>query len=469
MTPVGVTQRPGQGWRTETKPVSRESSVAQSAIADLNLTSACRSEYHDRSGDLTWFRLHPMRSDLHSPASVVDALRAILVVDKLPVGFLLGAGCPASIKASDQDAPLIPAAAGLTRAVVDSASTSPVAESLRRLQAMLVSDGQKDPTIEHMLTRVRAMETVVGEDEVRGFSRTDLQYLEKSICRTISDVVDKQLPESATPYHSLVRWIGQRTNRSFVFTTNYDLLVEQAFEALQVPFSDGFIGSYQPFFDQRTLEPNGLPAHWALVCKLHGSVNWRFVHKRIVRSMGGEGDELLIHPSHLKYTESRRMPYFVMFDMLKAFIGNARKPVALFMIGYSFSDDHVNDAIADSLQANPSAVCYALQYSGFSDYPQITDMVRRCSNLHVLASDEAVTGGRHARWGTCSHEQVDELGGVFRSQRSNEGRSTPAIKNGDVGEVAVESRLGDFEVFGRFLESFSPVKAMSTGEDEAAS
>ena len=410
-----------------------------------------------------------MRSDLHNPVSVVDALRAILVVDKLPVGFLLGAGCPASIKASDQDdAPLIPAAAGLTRAVVGSAS-SPVAEPLRRLQEMLVADGQEDPTIEHMLTRVRAMETVVGKDEVRGFSGTDLRQLEKSICRAISDVVDKRLPGSETPYHSLVRWIGQRTNRSVVFTTNYDLLVEQAFEARQVPFFDGFIGSYQPFFDQRTLEQKDLPAHWALVCKLHGSINWRFVHKKIVRSMGGEGDELLIHPSHLKYTESRRMPYFVMFDMLKAFIGNARKPVALFVIGYSFSDDHVNDAIADSLQANPSAVCYALQYAGFSDYPQIADLVRRCSNLHVLASDEAVTDGRRARWGTCSREQVDELGGTFRAQCSNEDRSAPASENGDTGDVAVESRLGDFQVFGRFLASFSPVKATSTGEAEAVS
>ena len=311
------------------------------------------------------------------------------------------------------------------------------------------------------------METVVGKDKVRGFSRTDLRCLEKSICQTISDVVDQQLPDPETPYHSLARWIGQRTSRSFVFTTNYDLLVEQAFEALQVPFFDGFIGSYQPFFDQRTLEQKELPVHWALVCKLHGSINWRFVRKRIVRSMDGEGDELLIHPSHLKYTESRRMPYFVMFDMLKAFIGNVRKPVALFMIGYSFSDDHVNDAIADSLQANPSAVCYALQYEKLSAYPQIADLAQRCSNLHVLASDEVVIGGRHARWGTCSREQVEELGGAFRHRCSKEDRSGPASKKGNGDDAAVESRLGDFEVFARFLASFSP--ATSTGETEAAS
>ena len=125
---------------------------------------------------------------------------------------------------------------------------------------MLIRDGQENPTIEHMLTRVRTMETVAGNDEVRGFSATDLQRLEQSICRTISSVVDKQLPESTTPYHSLARWIEQRTNRSVIFTTNYDLLVEQALEALQVPFFDGFIGSYQPFFDQHAIEQDDLPA-----------------------------------------------------------------------------------------------------------------------------------------------------------------------------------------------------------------
>ena len=408
-----------------------------------------------------------MGTDPHSPAAVVDALRAILVVDKLPVRFLLGAGCPSSIKDADQDgAPLIPAARGLTTKVVDQLSGAGLAESFRRLQAMLVQDGQKNPTIEHMLTRVRTMETVAGKDKVRGFSAPDLRCLEQSICGTISRVVNKPLPESMTPYHSLARWIEQRANRTVIFTTNYDLLVEQALEVLHVPFFDGFIGSYRPFFDQHAIEQDDLPAQWALVCKLHGSINWRFVRRgsTIVRSLDETGDELLIHPSHLKYTESRRMPYFVMFDLLKAFIGNGKRPAALFTIGYSFSDDHINDTIADSLRANPSAVCYALLYDRLSDYPQVASLVQRCSNLHVLARDGAITDGRCSRWETCSREQAEELGGAFRPQCSKDGRSSPASEDIEGDEVAVECRLGDFEVFGKFLASFSPGKTLSAGE-----
>lgn len=408
-----------------------------------------------------------METDLHRPAVVVDALREILMVDRLPVGFLLGAGCPCSIKAADPDgSPLIPDARGLTKAVVDRSSGTDMADSLQRLQKMLVEDGQEDPTIEHMLTRVRTMETVVGNAKVRGFSAADLRRLEQSICQTISSVVNRQLPESTTtPYHSLVRWIGQRTNRTVIFTTNYDLLVEQAFEALQAPFFDGFIGSYQPVFDQYAMEQDDLPARWALVCKLHGSINWRFIHQRntIVRSLDEAGDELLIHPSHLKYTESRRMPYLVMLDRLKAFIGNDRKPAALFTIGYSFSDEHINDTIADSLRANPSAVCYALQYDKLSTYPQVDSLAERCSNLHVLAPDEAVTVGRHSCWETCSREQIEQLDGAFRSPSSEEESSEAGSEGIDGDEVAVEFRLGDFDIFGHFLASFSPVKVPSIG------
>ena len=413
-----------------------------------------------------------MRTDPNNPATVVNSLREIMVVDKLPIGFLLGAGCASSIAAANQDgAPFIPDAAGLTKAVLDQ-SPSNLRKPFERLQAMLVDDGYEKPTIEHMLTRVRAMQTVVGKDEVRGFSHTDLQRLEQSICQIISQVVNKPLPESMTPYHSLARWIGQRTKRTVIFTTNYDLLIEQALEALQVPFFDGFIGSYRPFFDQQAIEQNDFPPHWTLICKLHGSINWRLVGKsnNIVRSLDSEvGDELIIHPSHLKYAESRRMPYFVMLDRLRAFILNDKKPAVLFTVGYSFSDEHINDIIVDSLRANPSAISYALQYDKLSAYPHVADLAQRCSNLHVLAPDEAVNNGRHFHWETYSSEQVEELGSAFRRQCSHGDSSTTKGEVLEKHEVAVEFCLGDFNAFGHFLASLSPEKTQPTGEAEATS
>jgi hypothetical protein len=103
-----------------------------------------------------------------------------------------------------------------------------------------------------------------------------------------------------------------------------------------------------------------------------------------------DGDELLIHPSHRKYDESRRMPYFVMIDRLRAFLRANQKPVALFVIGYSFGDDHLNEAIVEGLAANPSAACFALQYGVLGDYPSAKKLALENANLSVLARDAAI-------------------------------------------------------------------------------
>ena len=405
-----------------------------------------------------------MTTNPHKPAATVDALRRVLAV-KLPIGFLLGAGCASAIKVGDRGcAPLIPAAKGLTDAILDIASDTPFANSFKRLQEMLIGDGEPSSTIEHLLTRVRAMATVVGNDKVRGFSKQDLADLEQQMCQTISTLVDQILPAPPTPYHHFALWIGERSNRSVIFTTNYDLLLEQAFESLQVPFFDGFVGSRQPFFSQRAIEQDSMQANWALLCKLHGSINWRFVRekKMIIRSMSEDGDELIIHPSHLKYTESRRMPYFVMLDQLKTFIANHKKPVAFFIVGYSFSDEHINDTIADSLGANPSAVCYALQFDQLSAYPQLDGLVQRCSNLHVLGSDRAIIDGRRSNWAECSRQDIEDFDGAFRPKQSKSRKEESEGVEGD--DVAVKFCLGNFDVLGRFLASFQSRSSSSRTE-----
>lgn len=395
-----------------------------------------------------------MPSESQQPATLMDDLRAILAVDKLPIAFLLGAGCPCSIRSTAQGPSLIPDARGLTARVVAEAPDE-LKGPLTRLQTMLSEDEKREPTVEHMLTRVRTMAAVVGNEEVRGFSASALEDIEQHICRTISTVVNQPLPDPPTPYHVLARWVGGRTSKSVIFTTNYDLLTEQALEALRVPFFDGFIGSYKPFFSQRALERPDLPPDWTLLCKIHGSINWQHLPEdnNIVRSRDTDaGEQLLIHPSHLKYAESRRMPYFVMLDRLKAFVESQREPSALFLVGYSLSDDHINDTIADSLQSNPSAVYYALQYGCLSEYPQAFNLARRCSNLHVITRDQALSGRGTSPW-TAPHDQLDRLDGAFAAAQ--------AEVHLDGGGDRLECLLGDFGTFTGLLETISRTNGSS--------
>src|SRR3546814_11579157 len=63
------------------------------------------------------------------------------------------------------------------------------------------------------------------------------------LCQSISNTVARDLPDSATPYHALARFVGtHRYPFSELFTTNYDLLMEQALEAHRVAYFDGFVG-----------------------------------------------------------------------------------------------------------------------------------------------------------------------------------------------------------------------------------
>jgi hypothetical protein len=92
----------------------------------------------------------------------------------------------------------------------------------------------------------------------------------------LGGVVNPLLPEERTPYTELAAWIGgtDRWHPIEIFTPNYDLLMEEAFERLEIPFFDGFSGSFQPFFDPSSISNDDLPPRWARLWKLHGSLGW---------------------------------------------------------------------------------------------------------------------------------------------------------------------------------------------------
>lgn len=71
-----------------------------------------------------------------------------------------------------------------------------------------------------------------------------LDQLDERVCKLIHQVADKTLPNAETPYHRIAAWVDavRRENPIEVFTTNYDLLMEQAFEDCRVPYFDGFAG-----------------------------------------------------------------------------------------------------------------------------------------------------------------------------------------------------------------------------------
>lgn len=234
------------------------------------------------------------------------------------------------------------------------------------------------------------MKVVATGNNVRGFSLDSLKDLENNICEKIVSKLNVDLPSEDTPYHKLAQWISlDRSIPVEVFTTNYDLLMEQAFEELSVPYFDGFIGSRQSFFDLRAVEEDLIPNHWTRLWKIHGSINWfQKENKDVFRTTRTDkiNGSHLIYPSHLKYDQSRKMPYLALIDKLSKFI---KKPNSI-LIGYSFNDEHLNDTILNSLKANPNTMVIAMLFGDLTiplgkeikeNYPNAVKLAKSRSNL----------------------------------------------------------------------------------------
>lgn len=342
----------------------------------------------------------------HDQIKHLRSLRLLLSQDKAPLGFLLAAGCPLSVKVAGN--PLLPDMAGLSKIINDAHATDATTSPYKKLIEELGKSGRDTSNLEDVLTYIRSMKEVsTGGGIVRGFTENELDDLETEICNTIANAVTKDLPDGDNSYNRrLARWVNSidRAVPVEVFTTNYDLLLEQALEEQSVPFFDGFSGSRYPFFDIHSVEENELPSYWTRLWKLHGSVNWKTMSGGVCRvSKGIPGSPELIYPSKLKYDQSRKMPFLAMSDRLTSFL---LKPHAvLFVCGYSFGDEHINDTIINALKVNQSANVVALMYgkmkkdtTGTLVAPEAVKRALERPNLSIWHDEEAVIGAQRREW-----------------------------------------------------------------------
>ena len=81
---------------------------------------------------------------------------------------------------------------------------------------------------------------------MNGLDGAGYAALGKTICEAIGGIVGVSLPFGRTPYHELITWVAgtQRAHPVEIFTTNYDLLIESAFERAKAPYFDGFTGGH---------------------------------------------------------------------------------------------------------------------------------------------------------------------------------------------------------------------------------
>jgi len=159
-------------------------------------------------------------------------------------------------------------------------------------------------------------------------------------------------------------------SRINIFTTNNDLFNEVALDSLNIHYINGFGGGLFKYFNpalfdytyskrmDASIDKYEPVENMIKLYKIHGSINWiedssnknSYFKIREVFSPDIKNENVLVYPTPTKQNKSLGSPYVELF---REFQKKLMEPMSvLFVIGYSFSDEHVNNVIYQALATN---------------------------------------------------------------------------------------------------------------------
>ena len=338
-----------------------------------------------------------MSNSTHNPDQYMFGFRQLASNGKKRIGILLGAGAPVSINVAppgSQWESLIPKLDGLTEIV-----KAGLNQSDKDVYAAL-EQTTDNSNLEKILSKIRALSEVIGTSKIHNYDSAGFTSLSQNICNQIRDAVSKELPSGQTPYSEIVSWING-VNRKYgieIFTTNYDLLVEQALERSKTPYFDGFSGAREAFFDPSSIPRNDLPSRWVRLWKLHGSIGWEKNERNEIVRIPRSSNSNMVYPSHIKYDQTQAAPFSSLFERLRTFL--LEPDTILIATGFSFADAHISSRLLESLQANPSSALLAFQYQNLENESYIRELALKCPGVSAYCRDGAVINGVEAKWRT---------------------------------------------------------------------
>ncbi|MEH6770040.1 SIR2 family protein [Maribacter arcticus] len=269
--------------------------------------------------------------------------------------------------------------------------------------------------IEDILNQIRRIRELTGETSkvYEGVSGENAKLLDKEICTIIYNIIlGKESVADISQTKKFFAWLSL-LNRDFskeVFTTNYDLIIEKSLEASQIPYFDGFVGSFEPFFWQESIDQfvskNDMTQNWIRLWKIHGSLSWFWKEDKITKSqkiirigkienIKKEDKELVIYPSKEKYDSSKKQPFIAYFDRLKNYLLSGE--LLFVFTGYSFSDQHINEIIFNCLRQNNRLTVLVFFFQD-SEVENLHKQTSSYMNLNVFGPKKAIINGNLGEW-----------------------------------------------------------------------
>lgn len=388
----------------------------------------------------------------HDPRKAVELLRNHLATHDQQLAFLFGAGVSCAVRDKATGSPLIPAVAALTETCGNHVKgiSAEFSNAWLAIQKECTDLGL-DNNIEVILSRIRGKLAALGPaDNTLGLKVSELAKFEQEICESIAKQVSPApslIPDNS-PHDQFALWLKaiRRKSAIEIFTTNYDVLIERSLEEAQVPLFDGFSGSYLPFFNTECFDDEGQmpPPEWVRLWKLHGSVNWTISEnggkRRVIRDQNATKGEMIL-PSHLKYEESKKLPYQALMDRLHTTM--KKRGALLVTSGFSFGDQHINSILFDALEAHSLTHIISLQFGDIAESSELSKLAERYRNFLVFGRNAAVIQGVWGEWKLAT--PIDANSAPFMDK---------AFAPVDPGTASGgQLKLGDFAAFCAFLET----------------
>ena len=143
-----------------------------------------------------------------------------------------------------------------------------------------------------------------------------------------------------------------------IFSLNYDTLLEASLDSLRLPYTDGFRGTNRGWFDAGMFDEASAGIAYRIF-KLHGSINWtRDANGHVRRGRNANEDAadepIVVYPSEQKYLQTQYGVYETLIGRFRNRLRIAGVNNCLIVLGYSFNDEHINEAICDAVNANNS-------------------------------------------------------------------------------------------------------------------
>jgi hypothetical protein len=298
------------------------------------------------------------------------------------------------------------------------------------------------------LTTLNDIESRMNEEKTKEKARKEYYELIKKSKAVLDDNLEKdkeckkELVKTKENYDNFLNfWTQTLSRRSLhivnkqvnIFSTNFDMFIEDSCERLNVPYNDGFSGQINPRFNVSNF--NKIQKYKSLqfdntsdiplfnIIKIHGSLSWQAHNEKILYSSGShipddlsnkEGSDFedgykkiaVINPNAEKHYETVLDTNHA--SMLRKFTLELEKENSVLMIfGFSLDDKHIRDLLYGVMKANPTLIVIYFSYSKY-DEKEDKLMEIKNQNLYIISPEDKFSFTKNTEYLCKVFNNVDE-------------------------------------------------------------